>query len=99
MTTELPADVSPDAYAMAMDLTPGFYRDEDNAFLVDEAGAIWLVESTEPVDQPIRLDDEQVGVVPFYGIDPDDAAEYRRMVDEASAGEGALTWRQRPPML
>jgi hypothetical protein len=87
---------------MAVDLAPGFYREEcgeAGVLFVDEAGKLWLVHTGDDADLPWRLEDEQaVGLEPFPNIRPGDAAEYRRMVEGARAAE-PRTWRQLPPLL
>ncbi len=90
---------------MATTLEPGFYRDADGddpgICYVDEAGALWLVWTSEVIDDlPWPLEDEQAEwMTPFAGLDPADAAEYRRMVTEASGREGGRTRRRRPSLI
>ncbi|HEY2158568.1 MAG TPA: hypothetical protein VGH33_23260 [Isosphaeraceae bacterium] len=75
---------------MATALEPGFYREElgeAGILYVDGAGTLWLVHTGDDADLPLRLDDEQaVGLEPFPDISPEDAAEYRRMVQDARGG-------------
>jgi hypothetical protein len=70
---------------MATTLTLGFYREvcgEAGVLYVDEAGTLWLVLTGDDADLPWRLEDElAVGIEPFPDIRPDDAAEYRGMVE------------------
>jgi hypothetical protein len=82
---------------MAVELAPGFYREEvcDVAVLyVDEDRTLWLVDTADDADLPWRLEDEQaLGVQPYPNIPPEDAAKYRRMVDQVTGPEAGRTCR------
>ena len=88
---------------MAVDLSPGFYREEcgEAAVLyVDDARDLWLIFTGDDAELPMRLADElAVGIGPHPGIRPDLAAEYRGMVERAKGRGSPGTWRQRPPLL
>ena len=85
---------------MATRLSPGIYRDDDSCvFLVDDDGIVWLVDHAGGVDDDLpRVVEgglEAAEALPFPCVELEDAAEYRRMVDEAKRPK---TWRDRPPL-
>ncbi len=87
--------------AMATKLEQGFYRDAElGLFLVTDTGELWLVENGGDVDLPRRVDgDLTATLVPSSCVRAEHAAEFRQMVEEASASAAGLTWRQRPSLL
>jgi hypothetical protein len=92
-----------EATMIAKTLAPGIYRDEDSrVFLVDECHTAWLVDHADGPDHelpraaPSLTTDD---VAPFPCVEPEDATEYRRVVQEARAAEASRTWRDMPPLL